>query len=77
MNTFTKNSTVNYIMNKVKMINSSANIIDNTFNKAIFWDMDGSFNQKPVYIFPLKPYLIGLDGCELKNSKMWQNIMFC
>ena len=44
MNTFTKNSTVNYIMNKVKMINSSANIIDNTFKKAIFWDMDGSFN---------------------------------
>ena len=31
-------------MNNVKMINSSANIIDNTFKKAIFWDMAGSFN---------------------------------
>ena len=59
------------------MINSSANIIDGSFKKTIFWDMDGSFNQKPVYIFPFKQYLVGIDGCELQNSKLWENIMFC
>ena len=59
------------------MINSSANIIDGTFKKTVFWDLDGSFNQKPAYIFPYKHYLNEIDGCELKNSKQWENIMFC
>ncbi|KAM3142669.1 hypothetical protein pb186bvf_005328 [Paramecium bursaria] len=78
INTFTRNTTINYMMSGIRIINSQASIIDQSFKKAIFWDLDGSMmNQKPAYIFPIKNYLVGLDGCELQNSSQWKDIMFC
>ena len=41
-NTFTRNTSVNYMFSKIKIFNSTASVIDETFIKVIFWDLDGS-----------------------------------
>ena len=52
------------MLSGIKFLNSTVNIIDESFTKVIFWDLDGSLtNSKPAYIFPFKHYLIGVDGC--------------
>ncbi|KAM3136087.1 hypothetical protein pb186bvf_011892 [Paramecium bursaria] len=78
INLFTRNTSTNYIINGVKFINSFANIIDESFKKAIFWDLAGSLTKsKPMYIIEYKNYLEGIDGCEKQNQSYWDNTMFC
>ncbi|KAM3130389.1 hypothetical protein pb186bvf_017488 [Paramecium bursaria] len=77
-NKFTRNTAVNYKLIGIKIANSTSKIVDETFTKVIFWDLDGTLtNSTPSYIIPSKHYLLGIDGCERQSSSKWDNIMFC